>query len=181
MPRQKEISAEQILDAAYQIVILSGFKTLTARALAKQLNCSTQPIYLEFKNMGAIKQCLYERFTLKLLHYIQKETNSQQILLNFCLGYLKFAKAERQMYRVMVTDQEIDQSELANLIQLVFDDKLKNQTFYQTLTSQQKRELFERIWITLAGIATLTNAKLLNFETLALKDMLGSIITDCHS
>ena len=54
MARKKTITHDQILNAAYDLVVEQGFKSFTARNIAKKMNCSTQPIYLEFKNMAEL-------------------------------------------------------------------------------------------------------------------------------
>ena len=56
MARKKTITHDQILNAAYDLVVEQGFKSFTARNIAKKMNCSTQPIYLEFKNMAELKR-----------------------------------------------------------------------------------------------------------------------------
>ena len=55
MARKKTITREQILVAAHQVISDKGFSHFTARNIATQMNCSTQPIYLEFKNMDDLK------------------------------------------------------------------------------------------------------------------------------
>ena len=61
MARKKTITHDQILNAAYDLVVEQGFKSFTARNIAKKMNCSTQPIYLEFKNMAELKQAVMDR------------------------------------------------------------------------------------------------------------------------
>ncbi|BDP83738.1 hypothetical protein EfmAA610_09480 [Enterococcus faecium] len=56
MARKKTITREQILAAAYEVAATDGFTRFTARNIANKMNCSTQPIYLEFKNMDDLRQ-----------------------------------------------------------------------------------------------------------------------------
>ena len=55
MARKKEIDKQRILDAAYKLAVRGGIESLTARNIAKAVNCSTQPIYLEFENMQDLR------------------------------------------------------------------------------------------------------------------------------
>lgn len=55
MARKKTITREQILAAAYEVAATDGFTRFTARNIANKMNCSTQPIYLEFKNMDDLR------------------------------------------------------------------------------------------------------------------------------
>ena len=50
MPGKKRILRDDILDAAVRVIQQSDTGTLTMRTLAKELGCSTQPIYYEFQN-----------------------------------------------------------------------------------------------------------------------------------
>lgn len=61
MARKKTITREQILAAAYEVAATDGFTRFTARNIANKMNCSTQPIYLEFKNMDDLRQALFEQ------------------------------------------------------------------------------------------------------------------------
>ncbi len=56
--RRKVYTKDQILKAAYDVVAKEGFKGFTARNIAKKMGISTQPIYLEFKNMEDLKNTL---------------------------------------------------------------------------------------------------------------------------
>ena len=58
MARKKTITRDQILKAAYEVVATEGFTRFTARNIAAKMKCSTQPIYLEFKNMDDLKSAL---------------------------------------------------------------------------------------------------------------------------
>ena len=54
MPAKKLITRQKIIDTAFQIVQMDGMDSLNMRNLAKMCNCSTQPIYLSFKNAEAL-------------------------------------------------------------------------------------------------------------------------------
>ncbi|MDD3335568.1 MAG: TetR family transcriptional regulator [Eubacteriales bacterium] len=102
MPPKAQITAEQILNAAYELVRNEGVEHLTARALAKKLNCSTQPIYLSFQDMNGLKSALTEKALSVLQSYMQKNTaENQSPLLSKMLGYVQFANEERQLYRLI--------------------------------------------------------------------------------
>ena len=61
MARKKTITRDQILEAAYTVVSTEGFSRFTARNIAAKMNCSTQPIYLEFQNMEDLKMALIRK------------------------------------------------------------------------------------------------------------------------
>lgn len=45
MLRSTIIAQEVIIEAAFELVRKEGFEVLSARNIAKQIGCSTQPIY----------------------------------------------------------------------------------------------------------------------------------------
>ena len=72
----------QILDAAYSIAKRDGLSLITARNVAKEIGCSTQPIYLEFENMDeiirgyqntklALNKILSEQFKMEVTVYAE--------------------------------------------------------------------------------------------------------------
>jgi AcrR family transcriptional regulator len=65
MARKKTITRDQILNAAYEVVAKEGFSRFTARNIAAKMKCSTQPIYLEFKNMDELKKVLVKEIIKK--------------------------------------------------------------------------------------------------------------------
>ena len=55
MPKPTTITQEIIIETAFEMVRKEGFGVLSARNIAKQIGCSTQPIYWSHKNMGDLK------------------------------------------------------------------------------------------------------------------------------
>ena len=58
MPAPKKVTREDILEGALNTLRESGFASVNARSVAKNLGCSTQPIYLSYKNMTAEEEPL---------------------------------------------------------------------------------------------------------------------------
>ena len=55
MPPAIRYDRQQILEAALALVREEGAEALNARAVAKRLGCSTQPIFRAFANMDELK------------------------------------------------------------------------------------------------------------------------------
>ncbi len=73
MPATKNITKDRILEAGYQILMKDGEKKLNARSLAKELHCSTQPIYDSFSDMDEFNDELLLYVRRKYYSYIEKE------------------------------------------------------------------------------------------------------------
>lgn len=55
IPGKKQITRQMILSSALEILKTGGMEAVNVKLLAKTLNCSTQPIYLSFANMDALR------------------------------------------------------------------------------------------------------------------------------
>ena len=55
MPAKKQVTRERILEAGLELLREGGPQALNVKELARRLNCSTQPIYLSFAGMDALR------------------------------------------------------------------------------------------------------------------------------
>ncbi|SHK53678.1 transcriptional regulator, TetR family [Anaerocolumna jejuensis DSM 15929] len=104
MPPKKQITKQQIIDKAYEIVRREGYESLTARRLAKELNCSTQPIYLAFSDMKELKAELIKNAQEQMLKYIIASSDKDLPSPLACiLAYIRFAQKEKQLFQLIFT------------------------------------------------------------------------------
>jgi len=55
MPPKVKITREEIIAAAVSIVRRSGAEAVNARDVARELNCSTQPVFSNFETMEELR------------------------------------------------------------------------------------------------------------------------------
>lgn len=108
MPPKKQITGEKILDKAVELTRKYGFENMTARFLAKELGCSTQPIYQAFADMNELKLGVVKR-TLILQQDFMRENYKEQYTaeLSMLLGYLEFAFGEPRLFQLIYTSPEV--------------------------------------------------------------------------
>ena len=70
MPPKKRITKELILQKAFEIIHEEGIESLNARYLAKQLNCSTMPIFQSFQDMRDLKMELSAGLTSTTVRFL---------------------------------------------------------------------------------------------------------------
>ena len=102
MPATKKITKQMIIDAGFEIFRKEGFEAVTARAIAKKINCSTQPIYLEYKNMTDLKSELIERVVKlqsDLFEELMQKNSGDMTFRVYGTALLKFAQEEPFLYR----------------------------------------------------------------------------------
>ena len=178
MARKKTILKSHILDTAYDVVKTEGFEGFTARNIAKTMNCSTQPIYLEFKNMDDLKNELYSRIKEYLTETIFKNTREDDPVLNICLNFVHFAKDEPVFFRALLLEDHLGSKRMQDL---PFDAMLnafeqKDET--KELSKTEKRNVFEKIWVSVYGTAALLAQDLITLDEAALKVELEKVITE---
>ena len=110
MPAAKKISKDRILDAAVQVLRDGGFSAINARSVARKLGCSTQPIYLSFQNMDALKTALTERaiemHTQRVRDSLRTHEGNDSRYSSYGMGFVKFAAEEKQLFRWLYLEGE---------------------------------------------------------------------------
>ena len=104
MPATIKISKDAILDAALELVRAGGPEALNARALAKALGCSTQPIFRVFASMEALRSALLERAHALYRRRVEEPSDPGSPYPPYKargLAYIAFAGDEPQLFRLL--------------------------------------------------------------------------------
>lgn len=122
MPPKKQIFKEQIIDTALKMVQKDGYDLLTTRKLAKELSCSTQPIYQAFANMSELKKELIKKAKETIVAYLL-ESNEKQLPkeLQYIFSYIQFAKVEKHLFQLIFTSGELNIWNELNLSDIELD------------------------------------------------------------
>lgn len=117
MPKEK-IARGDVLRAAAEIVRRGGEAALNARAVGKELNCSTQPVYSLFANMDALKAALVEeakeRYHAFIEEYLARAGRSRYEC--YGMGYVKFACEERGLFRYLFLERAEEDPYLSEIV-----------------------------------------------------------------
>lgn len=180
MARKKTILKSHILDTAYEVVKTEGFEGFTARNIAKTMNCSTQPIYLEFKNMDDLKNELFAKVKDYLVETVFQKKRTDDAVLNTCLNYIHFAKEEPVFFRALFLGDELGADRMYALpfeaMLAAFEQEAKT----KGLSKAEKKQAFEKIWIVVYGTAALVSQGLIKFDekavTANVKETIAKVI-----
>ena len=100
MPPKQSITKEMIIDAAFVLVRKKGISALSARNIAKSLNCSTQPIYSCFKTMSDLEKEIIQKATGFVQDkYLVSKTKQDNNFRSIGLGYIAMAKKEKHLFQ----------------------------------------------------------------------------------
>lgn len=163
MSAKKQITKEQLVATACQIVSEKGITGLNMRDLAKRCNCSTQPIYLSFANADELKQAVYKQIIECYRKYINDEVASKRYPEYKATGmaYIRFAKEQPQFFKFLFMRNRKDETvdEMATDFQHEAD-KLT----LQGINHDKATRLHTHMWVYVHGIATMYATGYLNWD-----------------
>lgn len=113
MPKKPTTTKEAIVEAGFELVRARGHEALTARSLAAELGCSTQPIMYQFSNLSQLKELVYQRADAFHTEYILTGGS----LLSIGLRYVQFAAEEPELFRLLFQSGHFDGTTLRDMIQ----------------------------------------------------------------
>ena len=153
--RHKVYTREHILKAAYEVISKEGFSNFTARNIAKKMGVSTQPIYLEFKNMQDLKntllQTVYEGLEEKLFSIEHKGDK----LVDVAINYIEFSQSHNKLFTALFVEEHGGGS-------LIYDYSFKH--FKRIVAEVPKcadfseheiKILHQTLWVSMTGVAAL--------------------------
>lgn len=181
MARKKTITKDQILNAAYEIVATEGFSKFTARNIASKMKCSTQPIYLEFKNMDDLKESLF----IKIETYLRDEIFGKEItgnpMIDMNLNYVKFATEEKVLYRSLYLEGHSGDEMLNQFSHDLFMTNINQDPKLKDLDDEMKNAIFSGTWIVATGIASLKSGGLINPTDDEIIHLINDVVTSVTS
>ena len=156
MPPKIQFSKADLLHAAFSLTRSRGLEALNARSIARELGCSTQPIFRAFRSMEEIRGEMARMSMDVYANYISRSaTLAPQHYLGTGLAYILFAQEEPQLFRILfmcdrtaegVTTQNPDKT-LDFVLELVMKGT--------GLSRERAEELHRHLWIYAHGLASM--------------------------
>ena len=178
MARKKEIDKQRILDAAYKLAVRGGIESLTARNISKAVNCSTQPIYLEFENMQDLRNQVLARISDELKSNTLQQNFTGEPLIDLDLSYLYFAKEHVDLFRAMFVDGKFGNQMIVDTLMGLGIEKFKQQFDAEQYSDERLKHIVIANWIAATGLATLLINKMANFTQAQMVSVLKAQIHD---
>lgn len=173
MPPKVKITEDAILEASVQLIREHGFECFNARDLAKNLNCSTQPIFWKFKNMDELKKASYKKVEEIYNQYMidgMRESNSFR---GMGLAYINFARHEKNLFKLLFMSDSIEVKSVFEMIE--GDDNLEIIQMISKMTELNKensKQLYINIWLVTHGIASMFATNSCNFTDTEIETIL---------
>lgn len=173
MPAIKKINKEDIINASVEIVRKEGITGLNARKIAKNLGCSTQPIFYIYPNMEEIKKDTLKEISKIFDRAMMKSNYNQVVYKDIGINYIKFAKEEPILFKLLFNSEINDKAlcfvDLTGTGEKIFET-LSNQT---GLSIENIKKFHLRMWLYVNGIANLVANNTYNFTDEEIDNLLS--------
>lgn len=156
MPPKVKFRKEEIIQAALDVARVKGADGVTARNIAAQLEVSTRPIFTYFSTMDEVKGAVRQAAESLYQSYATKGLSMDPPFLGFGIQYLRFAKEEPELYKLLFLTPPTDETNGAVAAmthsQAIVRDSL--QRIYHISAAAADR-YFRDMWLVVHSLATL--------------------------
>ena len=176
MPPKIRYDREAVLQAAYRLARSQGADAVNARAIARELGCSTQPIFSNYATMEQLQADLLAEAYRLYDRRIQTAMTSGQYPPYKAAGmeYIRFAREEKELFRLLFMrdrtgepPQEED-SQTMQIIRIIMEQG--------KMSEQAARRFHGEMWIFVHGIATMMATGYLQPE----EETVSAMLTDIY-
>lgn len=152
MPPTVRFTRDAVLHAACQLMRREGMEALNARAIAKELGGSTQPIFRLFTNMEDLHRELILYVARQFQAHAEADmAQSDSPYIQLCTTYLLYGRDEPELFKLLFMRDRISEGEYSDQtnFDLVFNI-IKKET---PLDDETALRFFERTWLFIHGLA----------------------------
>ncbi|MCD8038594.1 MAG: TetR/AcrR family transcriptional regulator [Lachnospiraceae bacterium] len=180
MARKELITKDKILETAFELAREEGIESVTARKLAAQIGCSTQPIFRVYANMNELYTEIYERAIDSFGDYYENfKSDVDMPFIHLGLAYIKYAKEERKLFQLLFQSDNRGSRSLYELLNGKTGAVSREINHAAAAGCKNPSGLFMKMWIFIHGCACMVltgDYDLTEEETI---DLLGDIYKSC--
>ena len=152
MPPTVRFTRDAVLHAACQLMRREGMEALNARAIAKELGGSTQPIFRLFTNMEDLHRELILYVARQFQAHAEEDmAQSDSPYIQLCTTYLLYGRDEPELFKLLFMRDRVSEGQYS--AQTNFDlviNIIKKET---PLDDETALRFFERTWLFIHGLA----------------------------
>ena len=175
MPPKTKITKARIVDAGLSLARQAGPAAINARAVARQLGCSTQPVFSNYTTMEALQQdVLTAAKGLYEAHLASAQQAGQYPPYKAMgLGYISFARQEPELFRWLFMRDRTGET--------ICDDRAQNAPVIALIAqsaglSEEEAWLFHlEMWIYVHGLASTLATGYVDWDESLMSDMLTDV------
>lgn len=152
MPPTVRFTRDAVLHAACQLMRREGMEALNARAIAKELGGSTQPIFRLFTNMEDLHRELILYVARQFQAHAEEDmAQSDSPYIQLCTTYLLYGRDEPELFKLLFMRDRVSEGQYSDQtnFDLVFNIIKKE----APLDDETALRFFERTWLFIHGLA----------------------------
>ena len=158
MPPKARVTREMIMDAGFAIAREQGVEQVNARTVSERLGCSTQPVMYHFKRIEDMKRAVYLRADEFHTAYIT-DVREGHLLLGIGLNYIRFAKEEKYLFRLLFQTNGFSGKSVAELI-----NAPELEPVIAAMGGERSREALKLLFLFTHGYASMFANNDLNYD-----------------
>lgn len=163
MPPTVRFTRDAVLHAACQLMRREGMEALNARAIAKELGGSTQPIFRLFTNMEDLHRELILYVARQFQAHAEADmAQSDSPYIQLCTTYLLYGRDEPELFKLLFMRDRVSEGQYSD--QTNFDLVLNIIKKETPLDDETALRFFERTWLFIHGLAVCIATKYISCQ-----------------
>lgn len=155
-PRQK-ITRDMILESGFELAKRNGIESVNSRNVAKELSCSTQPVFSQFPTMEELRKAVFDYACEKCVYEILKNKEKRDFLSLTTRWYLNLIRNEKNLYKLIYFSSGFEHNSVIEMM-LNYDsnrEMIKKMQSDYSLNEAQCNNILLRTFALLHGIGSL--------------------------
>lgn len=155
-PRQK-ITRDMILESGFELAKRNGIESVNSRNVAKELSCSTQPVFSQFPTMEELRKAVFDYACEKCVYEILKNKEKRDFLSLTTRWYLNLIRNEKNLYKLIYFSSGFEHNSVIEMM-LNYDsnrEMIKKMQSDYSLNEAQCNDILLRTFSLLHGIGSL--------------------------
>lgn len=180
MARKELITKDKILNTAFELARVDGIESVTARKLAAQIGCSTQPIFRVYSNMNELYTEIYEKAVDSFGDYYENfKSDVETPFIHLGLVYINYAKDERKLFQLLFQSESRGERSLYELLNGKVGAVSKEINRAAAAGCQNPSGLFMKMWIFIHGCACMVQTGDYDLTEEETAELLSDIYKSC--
>lgn len=175
MSAKKQITREMILNAALKILKEQGFEAVNIKTLARELKCSTQPIYLSFTGMDELRDELVP-LAVKEFENIMKNYGGNNTIRLYGIEYINFAKKEPKLFSFLFMRKNAF-SQIKRALLPIIELSVNEFIEIYDINREEADYLHDNLWMHAHGIASMIATDFCDWNM----EKVGYMLSECKA
>lgn len=154
MAPKNKFTKQEMVEAALRVVRAKGADGLTAKTMADELGTSTQPIFTAFGSMDGVRQEVYAAAMQVYDGYANAGLNENIPFLGAGMQYIRFAREEPELYRLLFLSQAREYSAMKSMQHLQALVRPTLMAIYH-ISAEEADLYFRDLWFVVHSLSTL--------------------------